>query len=146
MSAETKKLIETTVTILGMNEQEKTNLLLEILASKPSIIYKIHEGRFSVVMGKISSDRKISQIKVVRTLLNSGLADTKNWVEGKEVIGMPKNGVLFTGLPKEVASSTVQNVKRLCNELGLPSYDVDLKIIKDSELDSFSYNLWRPWI
>jgi ribosomal protein L7/L12 len=111
-------VIAATEKIIELHDSEKRKLLMSILASSPTIMLRaldIGPARqlFKVVLIKYGMN-KINVIKSFREVCGVGLADAKDWAEGKTVHDKP-SGVFGEKLPREDAEKLLKWVNTSLN-------------------------------
>ncbi len=142
MSNATKTLIATTVKITGLSRDSLQNLLLDILASNPTVVYTAMSVdsdspfTYKVVLAEPTTS-KIGIIKLFREVAGFGLADSKAWSEGKTQ-GACDAGTFKRSMSKHDADALASEINwRATNEHLHNGYTasptgIKVKVIKDS--------------
>jgi ribosomal protein L7/L12 len=146
MSTATKTLIAATVAVTEMDRTQMQTTLLEILASNPSIVFKVlnitaPNSTFKIVLTSFTNN-KIGLIKMFREIAGAGLADAKNWSEGNTYHGLP-SGTFKKGMTREEAD----NLAAVWNERATNGYasngyqssatGLKVKVISDTEQHNY---------
>jgi ribosomal protein L7/L12 len=149
MSDTTKTLIATTVAIVGMTRDEIQTVLLDILASNPSIVQKAMNIAPANTFFKVVCDgkqtNKIGLIKEFRTINGAGLADSKMWSEGKTYNGL-EAGVFARDLTREQADQLASEINQRAkfggshNGFQFAATDIRAKVVKMSDPTDYRAN------
>ena len=141
MSLTTKTLIATTVAITKMNYDEIQAVLLDILASNPTVVYGAMNVAAPHATYKVICDgkqtNKIGIIKEFRSLNGVGLADSKAWSEG--TLAGHEAGVYRKGLTREEADRIAADInhrgshQHTYNGYGADPTGLRVKVVRDSE-------------
>lgn len=152
MSKTTKTLIAATVAITEMDRNQMQSVLLDILASNPSVIFGAMNiaapaTTFKVVLDSYTNN-KISIIKMFREATGAGLADSKAWCEGETYEGRPA-GAFAVGLTREEADRITADMNhKATNQYVSNGYSqsptgLKVKVVRDT--DSHDYRSLVSW-
>jgi ribosomal protein L7/L12 len=147
MSTATKTLIATTVKITGLSRDSLQNLLLDILASNPSVVYTAMEvdttleTLYKVVLAEPTTS-KINLIKLFREVAGFGLADSKAWSEGK-TMGACDAGTFKRSMSKHDADALANEInyrattEHVHNGYTASPTGIKVKVIKDAAFHDY---------
>ena len=119
MNVTRNNIIIATEKVIDLDDDQKRKLILTLLGTNPTVVLRALEIGVPVKLFKVVITRrgpdKINVIKAFREIAGAGLADAKEWSEGKTYKWGDKelpSGVFGHGLTLEAANALLEKVNR----------------------------------